>query len=143
MPLHVEEVNIEKDWTELFECEWAAWTQPPQPFWELLNPVFGDGPEARAEAIKLGAARQLQMTTMDPDNRWIKVTDTDTGKIIAGALWKISTTNPFRAPPKKFDAVWWPEGSEFRQLLNAMFGHLQSHRQKMMNEAHACSSFLP
>lgn len=142
MPLIVENVNFEKDWDELFESQWAAWTNPPQPFWQLMFPVSGDGPGAEAEAKKVGADRQLQLSKSDPNNRWLKVIDTDTGKIVAGALWKIYSTNPFRAPPEKFDAFWWPEGSEFRELINAMFQQMQADRQKMMNVTHACSSLL-
>ncbi|MCJ1247290.1 hypothetical protein MMC30_004504 [Trapelia coarctata] len=142
MPFVVEEVNIEKDWDELFKCQWAAWTNPPQPFWELMCPVSGEGPAAEAEAIKAGADHLLQLSKYDPNDRWVKVTDIDTGKIIAGALWKICSTNPFRAPPEKFDAFWWPEGSEFRELLNAMFGQMQDYRQKMMNVAHAYLAIL-
>jgi hypothetical protein len=139
MPLLVEEVNLEKDFDELFNCQWAAWTNPPQAPWELMFPILGSGPSAEAEAIKAGRDRQLQDTKASPNDRWVKVIDTDTGKIIAGALWKMYTTNPYRAPLEKLDACWWPAGSELKELASSMYDQLQAYKPKMMSVAHACS----
>jgi len=139
MPLLVEEVNLEKDYDELFQCQWAAWTNPRQAVWELMSPISGSGPSAEAEAIKAGRDRQLFITNADPSNRWVKVTDTDTGKIVAGALWTMYTTNPYRAPLEKLDAFWWPAGSDLKELVNSMYQQLQAYRSKLMSVAHACS----
>ena len=138
MPLVLEETNLEGDYDELFDVEWAAWNDPPQVLWALMFPAKGTGPEAIAESKKVAADRQLQGTRMDPHDRWLKVVDTDTGKIAGGALWKIYTSNPYRAPLPALDAFWWPEGHEMRKLTNDMYAQLQATRPKIASTAHAC-----
>ena len=140
MPLVLEECNLERDHDELFEVQWASWTDPPQVLWPLMFPVNGTGPEAIKASKKVAADRQLQATRMDPHDRWLKVVDTDIGKIVAGSLWKIYTSNPYRAPLQPLDAFWWPEGHEMRNLANNMYNQLQAHRPKYASTAHACQS---
>ena len=88
--------------------------------------------------MKAGAALQLAGTVADPHDHWLKVVDTSTGKIVAGALWKIYTENPYRTPVPKLDAVWWPEGSEMRELTNEMYAQLSRDRPRMMGRPHCC-----
>lgn len=84
MTFEVSEIDIGKDWAELFACEWAAWMNPQQSIWKLTYPVLGSGPSAEAEAIKSGAARQLKDIKADSLCRWMKAVDTNTGTIVAG-----------------------------------------------------------
>lgn len=137
MPFHVSKVDLTKDWDELFAAEWAAWMHPPQAIWELMFPILGNGPGAEADAIKKASAMQLQSSKSDPHDQWVKVTDTDTGKIIAGALWKFYDSNPYRAPLGEFNATWFPEG-ELRDLCNSMYTQLRAWRPRTMAVAHAC-----
>ena len=138
MPLVLEEADLDRDYDGIFEAEWAAWTNPPQVLWALMFPAEGSEPEAIEKSKKVAADRQLQFTRIDPHDRWLKVTDTETGKIIAGALWKIYTSNPYRAPQQPLDAFWWPEGHEMRHLANDMYNQLQVTRPKIAATAHAC-----
>ena len=138
MPLVLEEADLDRDYNGLFEAEWAAWTDPPQVMWTLMFPAEGSDPEAIEKSKKVAADRQLQFTRMDPHDRWLKVTDTDTGKIVAGAMWKIYDSNPYRAPQDQLDAFWWPEGHEMRNLANDMYNQLQVTRPKIAATAHAC-----
>ena len=108
----------------------------------IMFPVRGNGPSAEAKAIKAGAALQLAGTKADPHDHWLKVVDTATGKIVAGALWKIYKENPYRAPMEKLDATWWPEGSDMRELTNSMYAQLSCDRPKMMGTAHFCEYIL-
>lgn len=130
------EVDLEKDWDELFACEWAAWMKPRQSLWELTFPILGSGPSAEAEAINKNAARQLQGIKGDPRSRWMKIVDKDTGKIVAGALWKFYDSNPYRAPLEKTDATWLPEG-ELRDLCDSMYRQNDVWRPRVMPVAHA------
>ncbi len=141
MTFKVLEVDLDQDFDELFAVEWTAWMNPPQALWELMFPVVGDGPDAEAAAIRDGAARQLLASKGDPHDRWVKVVDTDTNKIVAGALWKFYDTNPYRAPLDDFDAVWCPPG-ELKELCNQMYTQLQAWRPKTMAVAHACKCHL-
>lgn len=135
MPFKILEVDLAKDYDELFACQVSAWTHPPQAVWELMFPILGDGPHVEAEAIRIGGARQLQGNT--PCDRWVKVIDTETGKIIAGALWKFFDSNPYRAPFDEFNAFWYPEG-DLRDLCNQMYDQLRAWRPKCMAAPHAC-----
>lgn len=138
MPLVLSPVDLTTEYTALFAAQWAAWTHPPQAVWQLFFPVLGSHPTAEAEAIAAGCERQLQGTLADPHAHWLKVVDTATGQIVAGALWYIYPTNPYRAPLEPFDAVWWPEGSDLRSLTLQMYEQLRASRPRMMGVAHAC-----
>lgn len=138
MTFEISEIDLAKDWDEFFACQWTAWMNPRQSLWELTYPVLGSGPsvEAEAEAIRSGAARQLEDIKADPLSRWMKAVDTETGKIVAGALWKFYDTNPYRAPIKKADATWLAEG-ELKDLCDSMYTQKGVWRPKIMPVAHA------
>lgn len=136
MTIEISEIDLDKDWEELFACQWAAWMNPRQSLWELTYPVLGSGPSAEAEAIRSGAARQLKDIKADPLSRWMKAVDTDTGKIVAGALWKFYDSNPYRAPKEDTDADWLPEG-ELKDLCDSMYTQNDVWRPKTMRVAHA------
>ena len=111
---------------------------PPQAFWEVMFPITGDGDDAQINAIKEDAARQLEGSKADPHSRWVSIVEIDTGKIVAGVLWKFYHANPYRAPFDRFDAMWYPPG-ELRQLCNEMYIQLRAWRPKTMAVAHACT----
>ncbi|MCJ1376076.1 hypothetical protein MMC20_007314 [Loxospora ochrophaea] len=139
MPLILSKATLPSDSTPLFAAQWAAWTSPPQALWHLFFPVRGSRPSAEADAIASGAARQFHGSTdNNPHDVWLKVVDTDTGAIIAGALWKFYTENPYNSPLEPFDAAWWPEGSECRALTNSYYEQLRGNRPRMMSRPHAC-----
>ena len=136
MTFELLEVDLDKEWDELFACEWAAWMDPRQSIWELTFPVLGSGPTAEAEAIRINSARQLQGIKADPLSRWMKVVDTDTGKIVAGALWKFYDSNPYRAPLEEPDATWLPEG-ELKDLCDSMYTQNRVWKSRTMPVPHA------
>ena len=136
MTIEISNIDVDKDWDKLFACQWAAWMNPRQSIWELTYPVRGSGPSGEAESIKSGAARKLEATEADPLSRWMKAVDTDTGKIVAGALWKFYDSNPYCAPMEKIDATWLPEG-ELKDLCESMYMQNDVWRPKVMPVAHA------
>ena len=136
MTIDISNIDLDKDWDELFACQWAAWMNPRQSLWELTYPVLGSCPSAETEAIRSGAARQLEDIKADPLSRWMKAVDTDTGKIVAAAFWKLYNSNPYRAPAGKTDATWLPEG-ELKDLCESMYTQNDAWRPKIMPVAHA------
>lgn len=140
MPFEHSIVDPDKDWDELFACEWAAWMNPRQSMWELTFPNLGSGASGEAKAIETAAARQLQDIKKDPSNRWIKMVDVDTGKIVAGALWKFYDSNPYRAPLAKSNATWLPQG-ELRDLYDSWYAQGRAWPRKVMPVAHARQCF--
>lgn len=129
-------VDLSQEWDSFFACEWAAWTNPPQAIWELTYPILDTGPTAEASAVKNAAARQKQDVHADPLSRWMKIVDSDSGKIVAGALWRFYDTNPYRGPVKKSDATWLPKG-ELRDLCDEMHAQNRVWRPRIMPVAHA------
>lgn len=140
MTFELSEVDLDKDWDELFACEWTAWMNPPQSLWELTFPNLGTSPSDEAEAIKKGAARQLQGIRADPRSQWMKMVDTATGKIVAGALWKFYESNQYRAPMEESSAAWLPEG-ELRDLCDSMYAQNRSWKPRIMPVAHGRQYF--
>jgi hypothetical protein len=138
MPFKLEDVNNDYDFDELIACEWESYENPLQPFFRLFCPILGTGPNARAEAIEDSTKRQLVLHKSEPSSHWQKVTDTDTGKIIAGALWKIYMTNPFEHE-EDFEPFWYPEGSQ-RDFVKKALEQFDAPRAKLAQRPHLCTS---
>lgn len=137
MPFKLDDVDID-DFDELIACLWESYENPYQPFFRLFCPIVGTGPTARAEALEASTSRQLAWHRSDPSSHWQKVTDTDTGKIIAGALWKTYKTNPFEKPEDN-DPDWYPEGSR-RDFVKQAIQQLDSPRAQLAQRPHLCVS---
>ncbi|CAG8960221.1 hypothetical protein HYFRA_00012739 [Hymenoscyphus fraxineus] len=58
-----------------------------------------------------------------------QLSDSSTGKIIGGALWKICPTNPFEKTEHE-DAYWFPEGGE-REFVNEALERFEPPRATM------------
>lgn len=97
MSFKLEEANT-GDFKELIACEWESYENPFQTFFRLFCPIRGSSSQAHDESLAECTQRQLQWHVSDPSSYWQKVTETTTGKIIGGALWKIHPTNPFEHP---------------------------------------------
>jgi hypothetical protein len=67
---------------------------------EPLTPIFFPGPlpDSDQETRAAEMANQLQS---DATTRWMKVVDTDTGKLIAFSQWNIYKPGVPRPPPKR------------------------------------------
>ncbi len=143
MPLQLQPVDLAVDFTELVECEWAAFETPYQPYFRLVAPIHGTGPTARADSLAQCAARQLAGVQRDSNARWIKAVD-DEGKIVGAALWKTFSENPFAA--KDGDArppvSWYPEGPQ-RDYVTATLAMLDAPRKRMATRPHVCTYCLP
>ena len=141
MSFKLEETNPAADFDELIACEWESYEKPPQTFFLAFFPILGTGSDARAESLKDGTHRQLQWLQADPDSYWQKVTDTETGKIVAGALWKIHKTYPFEHPDQS-EAYWYPEGGQ-RDFATKVLELIAAPRAKMAQRPHLCTPSVP
>ncbi|KAK5996391.1 hypothetical protein PT974_01725 [Cladobotryum mycophilum] len=110
MPFKLLEVDPAADFDELIECD------------------------AREEALKASTKDQLEWHAADPTGYWQKVVN-DGGKIVAGALWKIYTTNPFEKPDEHEEAYWYPEGGQ-RDYVTTALGMFDGPRGKMGRRPH-------
>jgi len=134
----VEYFSVPDDLDELATSYWTAWANPAQAVAKLTFPHLGENSTAEKEALE-GFKRKIRRTVAgkDTNDHWVKVVDRETGKIAGGGRWKQYTENPYRGPMEKYKAVQFPEGSEKRELAEAMYEQLYAYRPKMMAVAHA------
>jgi hypothetical protein len=138
MLFKLDEVNVDVDFKELIACEWESYENPFQTFFRLFCPIRGTGPQAREESLRECTERQLEWHRSDPTSYWQKVTDVATGKIIAGALWKIYPTNPFEHLDLDHgEAYWFPEGGQ-RDFVNRALELFDAPRANMGQRPQVC-----
>ncbi|MCJ1261563.1 hypothetical protein MMC22_001428 [Lobaria immixta] len=136
MPLELQEATSDADFDELVPLQWISYEQPFNPFVILICPTRGTGPTARAESMQESKERQLQWHKADPSSHWLKVVDSDTGKVIGGAEWKVHESDPYAKPPEQpFTAYWWEEG-EKRQFVDAALDQWMAPRMERMRKPH-------
>ena len=140
MPFKLLDVDFEKDWDEVTECKWDSYENPLQNFFRLFGPVLGEGPNARKEAIKANAERQLAAHRSNPRSYWQKVVNDD-GKIVGAALWNICHTNPFEGSDHS-EAVWYPPG-ETREYVTECMQQFGAARARMATRPQVCTQAFP
>ena len=141
MHFELDEVDVDADFDALITCEWESYETPHQTFFRLFCPIIGSGPNARAESIRESTSRQLDWHRSDPTSYWQKVTDRETGKIVAGALWKICETNPFEQQDTHPEAYWFPEGGQ-REFVNKALEQFDAPRAKLAPRPQLCMSIF-
>ena len=140
MPFKLLDVDLEKDCDELTECKWDSYENPFQNFFRLVGPVLGDGPNARAEAIRENAERHLAAHRSNPSSYWQKVVN-DNGKIVGAALWNICHTNPFEKSTHS-EITWYPPG-ETREYVTECMQIFGAARARMATRPQVCMQAFP
>lgn len=136
MSYTLEEVDPEKDFAELIECEWESYENPDQTFFKLFCPIHGTGPSARADSVREATARQLDWHESDSTSYWQKVVNKE-GKIVGGALWKICQTNPFEHPEDHSEVYWYPKGAQ-RDYVAQALKLFDAPRMRMAQRPQVC-----
>lgn len=136
MPVEISEISADADFDELVRVEWAAYEEPYTKLIRLIFPIFGDGPEARAAALKESTERQVRWHRKDPTSHWIKAVDSTTGVIAGAACWHVYKANPYGVPSGE-ECTWYPEG-EGRELANSLMRQFIAPRMKYMAKPHIC-----
>jgi hypothetical protein len=113
MPLVLSKA-VDADFERLIEIQFAAFgltgDSPREPFIALLYPD-ADTPAGQAAARD----RNLKSLHSDPTATFLKVTDTVTGVIVAGAKWYVYEAKP---EVKHVEADWWEgENREYAELV--------------------------
>ncbi len=136
MHFETTEVSANSDFNELVRVEWDSYEQPYCRLLPLFFPVRGEGSHARAEALEESVQRQLQWHHGDPTSHWIKVVETETGRIVGAAYWHIYEENPY-ATQSDEECTWYPPG-EGREMANSLMGQFLTPRTKYMAKPHIC-----
>ena len=108
MPFRLDEITTAEGLAAVIPVEWEAYGSPHNAFWEIF----------KGESIEESTGRQWWLHENTPGSRWIKVTDTGTGKIVGAANWVINKENPFKEPGTLPKATWWSSGEPPLGTLN-------------------------
>lgn len=84
------------------------------------------------EGRKIGSERMLQMFHGDPNGHFLKVTDGESGKIVAAAKWNIYTSGQV-SPQPELDGDYW-ESEEDKEFAQALFRGFFAPRQRVIEE---------
>lgn len=141
MHFETTEVSANADFDELVRVEWESYEQPYCRLIRLFFPLLANGSDARVEALKESTERQLQWHNGDPTSHWIKVVDTETGKIVGAACWHIYEENPYSTQSDE-ECTWYPAG-EAREMANSFMGQFLTPRTKYMAKPHICMVVTP
>lgn len=142
MPLIISRANLTHDWDELITTYWTAWSSPLQAVGELTFAHLGEGNEAEKTALADVKESLRQAAESDRNIIWLKCYDTESGRIVAGGMYHLHHSNPYRAGAPRVEAKWFPEGSEMRLLAEEFYAQLWAWRGRMMGDRHVCRSSL-
>ncbi|CAD6577331.1 MAG: hypothetical protein ASARMPREDX12_008310 [Alectoria sarmentosa] len=135
MSFELSEIRQESDFLELLQVLFVAYEDPFNPVRPLFYPILGHGPEARDTAIRESAERVFQRHKQNPSGRWVKVTDSSTGRFVGAALWMFFDKDPYTAQSLP-ECAWWPEG-EGREFANLWSWGIRGPRVRYMSKPHA------
>ena len=134
MTFSLSEVDLDTDFDELIACQNLAHENPIQPFYYLFCPIGNES--TREASVKESTARMLEWQRHDPHAQWLKVVDTDTGKIVGGAWYKIYKENPF-AHPEEEVVDWYPDDSS-RDFVGQALEQLDTPRMQKATRPQVC-----
>ncbi|KAH7113910.1 hypothetical protein B0J11DRAFT_143415 [Dendryphion nanum] len=115
------------DMRDIVEVIYAANSDPRDPFVDLCLPGLGAWSSAThnegvEEVIKSYLGDWQSSTTQ----KWLKIVDDGTGKIISASKWEIHEKNPYTEGLPHIAADWLPSGSRLREyaewLINTRMG---------------------
>lgn len=93
------EVVAEAEFEELLEVEFLVFEDPPNLLRLLFLPILGDGPNARAQAIRESSSRVFEQHKQTPASHWVKAVDDSSGKLLGAALWLLFEEDPYTGQP--------------------------------------------
>lgn len=136
MVFRIVEVASEDDFLDVIKCQWAAYEEPPQPFFRMFCPIR-DG--NRDESLRESAARQWLWHVTEVHGTWLMVLDEN--DTIAGAcLWKVYDSNPFEE--HNDEVVDWYPDDESREYVEAALKIMDAPRVHLCPRPHICKPLL-
>ena len=107
MGFTLQEVISFDEFPAVIDAQREAFKTPFNAMDTMYTPQGLDPTATRHAIIK----NQWDQHMKNPGGYWIKVVDSETGKVAGGALWHIYETDPFAGPEvHRVDASWWPQG---------------------------------
>ncbi|MCJ1227020.1 hypothetical protein MMC12_003675 [Toensbergia leucococca] len=130
MPLLLSEA-LESDFDSIIRCQFAA-------FWphEHSHSIIWPG-SPTPETLEKYRVRHLHLLAADSHATFLKINDSDTGEIVAGAKWCIYKQGIER--PKRINVDWYGEdGSEDRAYCQFVMDEFHGRRVERMTGPHCC-----
>ncbi|GAP90615.1 putative GNAT family acetyltransferase [Rosellinia necatrix] len=133
MPYLLQEVKDEGDFDEMLGMLHTAFEEPYNPLHHWFMPVY----TTTEDTIQATKQRIVKHWSSDDNLFWLKVIDTETGKIVGVAEWAIreSITHPGE-PQKPIEAQWHPEGSDERIFTGKLVTSLKGFMKERMTRPH-------
>ncbi|KAL7622779.1 hypothetical protein AAE478_006458 [Parahypoxylon ruwenzoriense] len=133
MPLRLEEVKNEQDFGEILPVLYAAFGEPYNSLRKWFIPVH----TTVEAAIEDAKGRNVKSWKEHTNIHWLKVTDTDSGKIVGAAEWEIRhTIDSPHEPQKPINAYWHIEGSEEKLFAEKLLINLKGFMKERMTRPH-------
>lgn len=138
MSLHLlcTDVDLEKDWDELFQSFYTSWSDPVQPIAQLTFAHLGTNTTAERVAFESAKQDLLEEARASRETLfWIKCVDDKTNKIVGGMCYKHEPEWP---SDHCFMPSWFEEGSEMQRLSKGCYEELLKCRKRCMKREHMC-----
>ncbi|KAI2622458.1 hypothetical protein GGR54DRAFT_64694 [Hypoxylon sp. NC1633] len=131
MPFILEEVKDEKDFDEILPVLFAAFEEPYNSLRRWFIPVHTTV-EAAIEGSK---ERNVKSWKQHAGIHWVKVIDTESGKVVGAAEWEIRQ-EVSNEPLKPINAYWHIDGSEEKVFAERLLMHLKGFMKERMTRPH-------
>ncbi|KAI1329334.1 hypothetical protein F5Y16DRAFT_107035 [Xylariaceae sp. FL0255] len=134
MPYKLEVVTKPEDFGEIIPMLYAAFEEPYNPLLKWFMPIT-----TTVEAmIEDNTTNTVKHWDESGHLHWLKVTDTETGKIVGAAQWDIrAEIDNSTEKLKPIEATSFPEGSEERVFAGKLFTSLKGFMKERMTRPHA------
>ncbi|KAI5923503.1 hypothetical protein F4810DRAFT_209018 [Camillea tinctor] len=133
MPLVLEEVKDEQDFDQILPVLWEAFGEPFNSLRRWFIPIHTT-PDAAVEAAK---ARMVKNWKSHDNLHWVKVTDSESGKIIGAAEWEIrETIDDLGKAQQPINAYWQSDFTEEKQFCEKLLTSLKEFMKVRMTRPH-------
>lgn len=128
---------LESD-TDFYEMMPALWSAFENPMKSFLRIVFClPSPSQRSESIRKATDCTMTLHKKNPCSCWMKVVDSQTGKLAGAVNWHIYKSNPYFDVQKPVIATSWPEG-DGRNYASSYLQQVTAHKCRLFNRPHVC-----
>lgn len=142
----VVEVPAGASFEEIAPVMIRAYSNPRSSGFEFAYPIRGTTKEEYDESVEDARRRMSSEHSKNPTNRYIKIVDNDNhGAVVAGAKWQVYESNEVNPhvkgppwPPTASFIDWWPEGSEGRKFVAAVYEFGLGINRERLRRPHIC-----
>lgn len=123
MAFQFAEVTSPTEFDEIWPVHFQAFHTPYNTFSKFFNPIH----TTIEVAIETSKARHIKMWRGNSACHWIKVIETESGKVVGAVCWNMNleVESPSGNTKKPFEAYWHTEGSDEKAFAEKLIGGLR------------------